>query len=199
MNESMRDTRNDAIPLSYENPTLEQEIPPRKNPMRNVLIFFVTVAALFLGVLLIMPALGKAHTQAPRIKCAANLKNIGLAIQIYANSHDGRFPATFEELLLTTDLTPEIFVCPDSNDVPAPGNTAADQATHLRAGHHLSYVYVGKGLTMSVLNAANVVVAYEPLKNHHGDGSNFFFADGHVEWIAANAAKALIAAHPATQ
>jgi prepilin-type processing-associated H-X9-DG protein len=198
MNEPIRDTQDGAIPLGYETPNSTGQIVRRQNPMQFILIFCVTVGVLFLGVLLILPMLGK-HAQAPRIKCASNLKNIALAIQIYANSHDGRFPATFEELLVTTDLTPNIFVCPESNDDPASGVTAAVQASHLRDGHHLSYVYVGSGLTMSVPNAATVVLAYEPLTNHHGDGINVLFADGHVEWMTANWAKALIAAHPATQ
>ncbi|HZK81873.1 MAG TPA: H-X9-DG-CTERM domain-containing protein [Humisphaera sp.] len=127
------------------------------------------------------------------------MKNIGLECQIYSSNHNGRFPATFEELLRNTDLTSDIFVCPETNDVRAPGDSVAEQADHLAVGHHLSYVYVGNGLTTSVPSPSTVVVAYEPLSNHRGAGSNFLFADGHVEWIAATAAKALIATHPATQ
>src|SRR5665213_4345471 len=186
MSEPIRDTRDGAIPLGYEAPKSTGQIVRRQNPMRFVLIFCVTIGALFLGVLLILPTLGKARPEAQRIKCASNLKNIGLAIQIYAESHHGHYPATFEELLVTSDLTPDTFVCPESNDDRAPGDTAADQASHLRDGHYLSYVYVGGKLTTSASNPASVVVAYEPLTNHHGDGINVLFADGHVEWTAAN-------------
>jgi len=38
--------------------------------------------------------LGRAIPQSPVVKDAANLKNIGLACQIYSNGHNGRFPAS---------------------------------------------------------------------------------------------------------
>ncbi|MCP4245426.1 MAG: hypothetical protein GY778_00100 [bacterium] len=36
------------------------------------------------------------------------------------------------------------------------------------------------------------VIAYEPLSNHGGEGGNILFADGHVEFVRAQACKALI-------
>ena len=131
--------------------------------------------------------------------CAANLKNIGIACLMYADRHNGNFPDTLEETLRTTGLTVASLICPATNDDPAPGETAAEQIARLHEGHHLSYVYSGKGLTTSVPNPSTVILAYEPLSNHKGDGANFLFADGHVQWMEAREAKALIAAIPATQ
>ena len=131
--------------------------------------------------------------------CAANLRNIGLACQIYANEHDGKFPDSFEALLQTGDIMPDYLICRGSNDTEAPGASSAEWASHLSEGGHVSYVYVGKGLTQSVPNPQSVVVAYEPLGNHPGEGTNFVFADGRVRRLDDKKAKALIAAIPTTR
>ena len=43
----------------------------------------------------------RAREQANRIKCASNLKQIGLAIQIYANDNKGAFPRTLYDPKVT--------------------------------------------------------------------------------------------------
>ena len=55
----------------------------------------------------------------------SNLREIGLAIQMYANANHGRFPDDFATLLRTQDLTPEVFVCPVSEN---------DRTGHQRRG-----------------------------------------------------------------
>ena len=55
-----------------------------------VLIACAVVAAAFL-----LPALSDQQHGYSQIKCAANLKNIGLAMQIYANNYGGVFPRTY--------------------------------------------------------------------------------------------------------
>jgi prepilin-type processing-associated H-X9-DG protein len=61
---------------------------------------------------------------------------------------------------------------------------AATAAENNEAGHDhcLSYVYTGRGLTIAT-TPATAIVAYEPLDNHAGSGTNVLFGDGHVEWI----------------
>jgi prepilin-type processing-associated H-X9-DG protein len=41
-------------------------------------------------------------------------------------------------------------------------------------------VYTGCGLTLAT---ATAIVAYEPMDNHSGFGTNVLFGDNHVEWI----------------
>jgi prepilin-type processing-associated H-X9-DG protein len=124
-----------------------------------------------------------------RFACASNLRQIGQGVQMYANENAGRFPDDFETLLLTQDLTSEVFVCLHTNDSRADGPTTQAVAANLTAGGHVSYVYVGKGLTIN--SPPKAVVAYERLANH-GDGMNVLFADGRVEWIAAVDARKLL-------
>ena len=63
------------------------------------LLVVVSIIALLVSILL--PALGKAREQAKTIKCAAHLKSMGLAMQMYANEYRDYYPA----LLMTGDLS----------------------------------------------------------------------------------------------
>ena len=54
-----------------------------------------------------------------------------VALAVYANDHGGRYPDRPEELL-ATDITPEIFVCPSTEDVPATGATTRAVSDALR-------------------------------------------------------------------
>jgi prepilin-type processing-associated H-X9-DG protein len=145
---------------------------------------------------ILLPSLNRAREQAQRVKCASNLRQIGQAAQLFANDHNGNFPDTADQLYAHSDLTSEVFVCPSTNDTRAPGAASRTQeAVGLTKGGHLSYVYVGKGLSAVTGPGATgkAVVAYEPLTNHANAGTNVLFADGHVEFFPAAQAKQIIA------
>jgi prepilin-type processing-associated H-X9-DG protein len=99
---------------------------------------------------------------------------------MYANENGGRFPERFEDLLLTQDLTPEVFICPSSQGERAPGETREEWATHLSEPLHLTYVYTGKGFDRSA--PPEVITAHETPDSHNKDGMNVLYADGHVEF-----------------
>ena len=110
---------------------------------------------------------------------------------MYAGENRGRFPDTFATLMLTQDITTEMFICPSSQGERAQGETPQQQAANLKAPNHLSYVYAGKGLDTSALRQA--IVAYELMDNHNRDGINFLYADGHVEFHRRQDAESFIA------
>jgi len=52
----------------------------------------VVIAIIAILAALLLPALGRAKGTAQRIACANNLKQIRLALGLYATDHDGRMP-----------------------------------------------------------------------------------------------------------
>jgi hypothetical protein len=64
-----------------------------------------------------MPALAQARSRAESIQCVNNLKQIGLAVRIYAVDHGDTFPPDL--LGLKQELvTPKVLVCPDDPKKP---------------------------------------------------------------------------------
>ena len=93
-----------------------------------------------------------------------------------------------------------MFICSSSQGERAPGDTPAEQAKHLSDPLHMTYVYVGKGMTAPPRSRArDTVVAYEHLGHHNNDGMNFLYADGRVEfqnkYVAPHVVSEIAAGH----
>jgi prepilin-type processing-associated H-X9-DG protein len=138
---------------------------------------------------ILLPSLNRARETANRVKCAANMKSIGQALLLYASDNRGAYPARIEDLIIATQLVPEVFACPSSNDTTASGATPQAVAQNVTAGGHLSYVYVGQKFGSSA--GAETVILYEPLSDHLG-GSNFLLGDGHVDFFTKSEAERFI-------
>jgi prepilin-type N-terminal cleavage/methylation domain-containing protein/prepilin-type processing-associated H-X9-DG protein len=114
------------------------------------LLVVIGIIALLISILL--PSLNRARETANRVKCGSNMRQIGQAIQLYANENKGNYPRTRYNvagtttgtydttnantaqdpflnqlndndvikamflLIRTQDITPEVFICPSSND-----------------------------------------------------------------------------------
>jgi len=60
---------------------------------------------------MMLPALSQAKSRAQTINCVNNMKQIGLAARMWAESHDGYFPLDF--LSMSNELvSPKILACP---------------------------------------------------------------------------------------
>jgi prepilin-type processing-associated H-X9-DG protein len=181
-------------PLEYQSP----EFKKKKRP-NWILRILVTLGLSACVISIMLPGLCKAREPANRAKCASNLHQIGLALSLYAGDNGGHYPESFDQLLRDEQLTSAVFVCPSSNDEAAAGDTQAAVITEMEKPHHLSYVYLGKGLTTATAKD-DTVIAYELPDNHQGDGMNMLFGDGHAEWESIKAANELInKARAATQ
>ena len=114
------------------------------------------------GLGITMPALARVRQQKQSIVAMKNLKQIGLALYMYAEDHDGRFPDTLEQAteyfgnskILNSPLKPKDFDGP-------------------------SYIYV-KGHSLKEESPSKQIVVYEN-PEYCKDQINAVFVDGHVE------------------
>ncbi len=111
---------------------------------------------------MMLPALAKAREAARKAVCSSNLKIIGLALAIYANDHDDKYPLRLEDLLAG--------YLPDAEALQCPSDSSEER----------SYLYV-PGL--SVAHEPTPIVVFERKGNHAG-GRNVLYTDGHVEWMS---------------
>lgn len=107
------------------------------------LLVVIAIIALLAGILL--PALSRAKSKARRIICANNLKQVGLAMRLWGDNNDGKFPwkvsqsqgggkpdgtgnakVNLQLSLVSNELvSPKILLCPnDVRQVPAIGFAA---------------------------------------------------------------------------
>lgn len=140
-----------------------------------------------------LPSLTRARETANRVKCATNMRQIGLGAMLYANENQGKFPEDLGTILKTQDIAPEVFVCP-SDDMSGvqmeelrrrQGDERSDWLTE-----NSHYVWLGAGKTTR--EGAEVVLMYERPENHEFDGINVLFADGHVEFMLRDQAERAI-------
>src|SRR5205085_1349876 len=114
-------------------------------------------------------------------KCGSNLRQIGLAIQMYIDDNRGRLPPDLATVMTTQDLTSEVFVCPSTADERAAGpSTQALLAEFAKPGH-CSYVLASPLPKMWNAVKPAHVLAYEAAGNHYGGGTNVLFGDGRCE------------------
>lgn len=138
---------------------------PKKTSWAPLLIVLLVVGVLVIGLLvsILLPSLSRARELSKRTVCAANLRGIGQAMYIYAQSEpDGAFPDDIQKVLSSGFTTPKQFVCPSS------------------LGGIQSYYYVPGQTTNS---APNGVLLFEDPANHNGEGGNVLYQDGHVQFI----------------
>jgi len=121
-----------------------------------------TVAGAAVGVGILMPALARARSQARRVASMSNLKQIGLALHMWAEDNDGRFPDELGKL--------EPYVS---------GASVWESPRKPDGFEGPSYLYL-PGQT-GAMNYRNMLVYENP--EFCRDGVNAAFLDGHIEFL----------------
>lgn len=127
-------------------------------------LLLVLVIVLIVGAMM-TPFIRYSRIKREKIECANNLREIGLAMYIYAREHDGEFPPAVKTLYEERYLADsEIMDCRASKKTGTPD--APD------------YLYTGG---LSVRSPALDYLVRDKADNHPG-GKNVLFVNGSVEW-----------------
>jgi prepilin-type processing-associated H-X9-DG protein len=149
---------------------------------------------MLIGIILYATLLGPSEATKRRrelAKCAENLRKLHLTMGLYANEHEGAFPAA-ADARRTADalrlLVPKYTT--DTNFFNCPGDGAG-------------YVYA-MGLKQeggrALLAADQLAASSQPIGgreifpkpgNHGGRGGNLLFTDGHVETVGPDATRSI--------
>ena len=137
-------------------------------------------AAGSLGVGMALPAVApdlvKPRAEAQKAVCKSNLKQIGLALLIYANDYE-YLPQSLDQLTPDYITKEGILHCPSDKQKEG-----------------ISYIYrnEARGKKIDEIDApGRYAVVYDKPGNHTG-GRNVVFADGHVEWMSERAFQVLL-------
>ena len=159
----------------------------------RVAMVVIVVVLIYVVFGLVGPLFNRSPIESPRAACASNLRQIGQGIAMYANDHAGKLPDDFSTLFEAEDLSPAVFVCPETPAVPPGGPTTQALMAAMKKPGGISYIYLGKWLTSTDLNQnPDIVLASEPLSNHNGTGMNVLFGDGSVEWVQGAGAQSIL-------
>jgi prepilin-type processing-associated H-X9-DG protein len=140
---------------------------------------------------ILLPSLNRAREQANRVKSASNLRQMGQAVQMFANENKGKFPQEIGQLPATQDLPADVFVNPRKGSPAPPAEARAGDAAAKWVRQNSDYVYVGAGKDYRM--SADEVLAYEKPEGLN-DGINLLFGDGHVEFLPMGQAQQTIRA-----
>jgi prepilin-type processing-associated H-X9-DG protein len=192
-------------------PCLRQKSDKEAETAFSLLEVLIVVALL---VILTAMYWGSASGTRERTKlesCQQNLEKIFIALQIYANDSHGQFPLisgahTAEEALdclvprYTVDTAE--FICPGSRDTALPsgesfrnrkisyayymGRKAADTQEGLLSDRQIN------SLSKAAGQLAFSISGDPPGNNHHKNGGNFLFGDGHVAASPPSASVSLV-------
>ena len=156
----------------------------------------VVIAIIAILAALLLPALGRAKEQGRSTACLNNLRQIGVAVQLFVQDHENKMPSIFEyvtnssvptnfdtiEKVLSNYLgSPKILQCPSD-----------DQHYFEQTGSSYSWNYFINGQNADhfevfalQFDPHKMPLAFDKEQFHRGrgekKGKNWLYADGHIQ------------------
>ncbi|MFQ5951959.1 MAG: Tfp pilus assembly protein FimT/FimU [Candidatus Omnitrophota bacterium] len=127
-----------------------------------VIVFAIVIAMVFVS----LPFLEQVIARRDKIMCANNLRELGLAMYIYAREHEGKFPATIKVLYDEHYLSDKRLI-----DCPSTRKTGSFEDP--------DYIYAAG---QSIKDPSREVFVWDKAMNHAGEGKNALYLNGNVVW-----------------
>ncbi len=141
-----------------------------------------------IGAAIALPAARQGQIRAQRVQADNNLRQIGVALQMYQIDHN-QYPPDFGPLLTEKKLSIDMFVSPHAGTKVPPEvrrGKPDEQANWVNT--RSDFVYLGGDVGPKA--DARTILVYE--RPDGRPGMNMLFADGHIEWIDVDAARQMI-------
>ncbi|MDP8263605.1 MAG: prepilin-type N-terminal cleavage/methylation domain-containing protein [Candidatus Ancaeobacter aquaticus] len=168
----------------------------KKNKKGFTLVeLLVVVGILVVLVGLLLPAIFSAKEKANQAKCASNMRQILIGINLFEQDHKV-FPTVANNGQLISTLYPTYVESYDVFKCPSFRNQAGEKRGPIN-GNYTHYDYnpsthlVDTAADNPDIALSHTVLLIDTIYNdanpRHTGGSNLGFADGHVEWFSKNA------------
>ncbi len=144
---------------------------------KRLLEILVVVAILAIVTALIFPVFARAREKARQTSCLSNVKQISVALQMYAQDYDGYLPSAneWQELVQPYLNTEQVFHCPARMEGTLP--------------HYALSPFVAGRKLEEIAEPDTTIMIYEVGEGGqpaflHNDGMNVGYVDGYARWVS---------------